>query len=226
MSQAFKAVQQYKIAVAATASVAQKINELDTIRALGKNPVLRVFAITTNVIAKVGIDNTVTADASKLDLVVNPGFGADTDWTKGAGWTIAAGVATATGAISTALSQISALMRNGYSYLTSFTATRAAGSVTLSVGGTAGTVRSTSATFAETIVAGATGVIALTGTGFTGTIDNVSVMSNLIPDNSFLVGSAAPPLDYAVASDVNYLSTISEDETATGTLHVTVGYYA
>ena len=31
-----------------------------------------------------------------LDLVINGAFAADTDWTKGAGWTIAVGVATGT----------------------------------------------------------------------------------------------------------------------------------
>lgn len=222
---AFKPVQQYKIAIAATASVAQKINELDTIRAMGKHPVLRVAALASHAIVKVGTTSAVSADASQVDIVTNGTFGADTDWTKGAGWTIAAGVATATGAISTALSQIPPLLRAGYSYLTSFVATRAAGSVKLSVGGTDGAARSTSATFTETIVAGSSGVLAFTGTAFTGTVDTLTCIPNLIPDNSFLVVDAAPAVDIAVANDVNYLSTISEDETDTGFLHVTVGYY-
>lgn len=223
---AFKPVQQYKIAIAATASPAQLMNELESIRDLGKNPILRVAALGSHAIVRVGA-STVTADASKVDITTNGAMAADTDWTKGTGWTIAAGVATATGAISTALSQVAALMRAGYAYLTSFDQTRSAGSCTLSLGGTAGTARSGSATYSEVIVAGADGgSIAFTGAGFTGTIDNVTVIPNLIPDNSFLVIDGAPPVDIAVARDVDYLSVISEDESDTGNLHVTVGYYS
>jgi len=110
------------------------------------------------------------------EYVTNGAFGSDTGWTKGTGWTIAAGVATATGAISTALSQTSAItLIAGYTYTITYTVTRTAGTVTPSVGGTAGTARSTNATFTETIVAGSTQILAFTGAGFSGTIDNVSV---------------------------------------------------
>lgn len=110
------------------------------------------------------------------EYVTNGAFASDTGWTKGTGWTIAAGVATATGAISTALSQTSAItLIEGYTYTITYTVTRTAGSITPSIGGTAGTARSSSATFTETIVAGSTQILAFTGTGFTGTIDDVSV---------------------------------------------------
>jgi len=110
------------------------------------------------------------------EYVTNGAFGSDASWTKGTGWTIAAGVATATGAISTALSQTSAItLVEGHTYTITYTVTRTAGTVTPSIGGTAGTARSTDATFAETIVAGSTQILAFTGAGFTGTIDNVSV---------------------------------------------------
>jgi len=110
------------------------------------------------------------------EYVTNGTFASDTGWTKGAGWTIAAGVATATGAISTALSQTSAIaLIAGYTYTITYTVTRSAGTVTPSIGETAGTARSSSATFTETIVAGSTQILAFTGAGFTGTIDNVSV---------------------------------------------------
>lgn len=117
-----------------------------------------------------------TTNGTFAEYVTNGTFAADTDWTKGTGWTIAAGVATATGAISTALSQASAItLIAGFTYTITYTVTRSAGSVTPSIGGTAGTARSSSATFVETIVAGTTQLIAFTGSGFTGTIDNVSV---------------------------------------------------
>lgn len=110
------------------------------------------------------------------EYVTNGAFASDTGWTKGTGWTIAAGVATATGAISTALSQSSAItLIAGFTYTITYTVTRTAGTVTPSIGGTAGTARSTNATFVETIVCGATQILAFTGAGFSGTIDNVSV---------------------------------------------------
>ena len=111
------------------------------------------------------------------EYVTNGAFGSDTGWTKGTGWTIAAGVATATGAISTTLSQTSAItLIAGYTYTITFTVTAVtAGTVTVSVGGTAGTARSTAATFKETIVVGSTQILAFTGAGFSGSIDNVTV---------------------------------------------------
>jgi hypothetical protein len=110
------------------------------------------------------------------EYVTNGAFASDTGWTKGTGWTIAAGVADAAGAISTALSQTSAItLIAGFTYTITYTVTRSAGSVTPSIGGTAGTARSSSATFTETIVAGTTQILAFTGAGFTGTVDNVSV---------------------------------------------------
>lgn len=110
-------------------------------------------------------------------LQTNGTFAADTDWTKGTGWAIAAGVATATTA-STALSQTVTLIA-GASYSVTFTiANAAAGSVAVSLGGgTAGTARSTDDTFTETIVAGSSdSLLAFTGDGFTGDIDNVTVV--------------------------------------------------
>lgn len=110
------------------------------------------------------------------EYVTNGTFASDTGWTKGTGWTIAAGVATATGAISTALSQTSAItLIEGYTYTITYTVTRTAGTVTPSIGGTAGTARSSNATFTETIVAGSTQILAFTGAGFSGTVDNVTV---------------------------------------------------
>ncbi len=127
------------------------------------------------------------------EYVTNGTFTTDTGWTKGTGWTIAAGVATATGAISTALSQTAAIaLIPGYSYTVTYTVTRTAGSVAVSLGGgTAGTSRSTNATFIETIVAGSDGTIALTGNGFSGTIDNVTVSGWILGTGWTTDGSTA-----------------------------------
>jgi len=111
------------------------------------------------------------------EYVTNGAFASDTGWTKGTGWTIAAGVATATGAISTVLSQTSAItLIEGFTYTLTFTVTAfTAGTVTASVGGTAGTARGSAATFTQTFIAGSSQIIAFTGAGFTGSIDNVTV---------------------------------------------------
>lgn len=112
------------------------------------------------------------------EYVTNGTFSSDTGWTKGTGWTIAAGVATATGAISTALSQTAAIaLIPSYSYSVTFTVTAyTAGTIAVSLGGgTAGTARSSAATFVQTIVAGSDGTISFTTAGFTGSIDNVTV---------------------------------------------------
>lgn len=120
------------------------------------------------------IEVALTGQVKGVDRVVNGNFAADTDWTKGSGWSIAAGVASATTS-SAALSQTIASIVAGATYSVTYTVTRSAGSVRPSLGGVNGTSRSTSATFTDNIVAGAGGVLAFTGTGFTGTIDVVSV---------------------------------------------------
>lgn len=118
----------------------------------------------------------VWVDSGLQNHATNGTFATDTGWTKGTGWTIAAGVATATGAISTAIEQTAGVtLIAGESYNVTMTITRSAGSLTPSVGGVSGTARSSSATFTETIIAGSTQTIAFTGSGFTGTLDSVTV---------------------------------------------------
>lgn len=108
------------------------------------------------------------------DLVSNGDFASDTIWTKGAGWSIGSGVASGSTA-SSDLEQTLVLVE-GISYEVVFDLSNfAAGTVTPKVGGTAGTTRSSNATFTETIVAGSSQLIELTGAGFTGDIDNVTV---------------------------------------------------
>lgn len=108
--------------------------------------------------------------------VTNGDFATDSDWTKGAGWSIGSGVATATGAISTALSQTSAVtVLEGQSYNLTYTVTRSAGGIIPSIGGTNGTERTSSGTYKETIIAGSTQLLAFTGNAFTGTLDNITI---------------------------------------------------
>lgn len=70
----------------------------------------------------------------------------------------------------------------GKSYTVAFTVTdRTTSDITVSLGGTNGTVRSTNATFSESIVAGTTNldIILTTGTTFDGKIDTVSVKEDI-----------------------------------------------
>lgn len=121
-----------------------------------------------------GFPTEIGKNGDFAEYVGNGGFDDETIWTAGTGWAIAAGVATATTA-STALSQSIATLEAGRAYTVTFTATRTAGSVQVSLGGTAGTARSTSSTFSEVIICGSTTTLAITGTGFSGTIDDVKI---------------------------------------------------
>lgn len=107
------------------------------------------------------------------DVIVNGAFSADTDWTKGGGWTIADGVAVATGAISTDLEATAAPLTSSATYRVTFTvATWTAGTITPTCGTQAGTARGAVGTYVEYITANGTGFKFATA-GFTGTIDNV-----------------------------------------------------
>lgn len=111
------------------------------------------------------------------DVVTNGAFGSDTGWTKGTGWTIAAGVADSDGSQSATsdLSQTPTLV-DGVTYKLTFDLTHSAGSVTPIVGGTSGTARSSANTFTENIVAGATDTLVFRASeDFVGTIDNVTL---------------------------------------------------
>lgn len=117
--------------------------------------------------------------SGRAEQVTNGAFATDSDWTKGAGWTIGSGTASHAAGTASELSQdISAATGTGY-YLTFTVSGRTAGSVTADIGGTDGTARSTNATFSETIHCGSDDTaIAFTATSdFDGDIDNVSVKS-------------------------------------------------
>ena len=105
----------------------------------------------------------------------NGGFDTDTNWTKGADWTIGSGVATASTSDEAISQDAASTIVEGESYNITYTITRSAGSIVPSIGGTDGESRSATGTYKETIIAGSTQVIAFTGTGFTGTVDDVSV---------------------------------------------------
>jgi hypothetical protein len=136
-------------------------------------------------------------------------------WILGTGWTTDGATAIATGAISTALSQTANAaypIIEGRIYYVTYTATRSAGTVTVNVGGTAGTARSSSATFSELIIAGSSQAISFTTSGFTGTIDNVTILpATAVPADTTLgtAGDLNPTGYFLGEGGSNSISTIA-----------------
>jgi hypothetical protein len=136
-----------------------------------------IFAANTDIWVRffgTGFPTEIGVNGKFAEYVGNGGFDDETIWTAGTGWAIGSGVATATTS-SAALSQTIATLEAGRAYTVTYTVTRTAGSVKISLGGTAGTARSTNATFSEVITCGATTTLAITGTGFSGTVDDVKI---------------------------------------------------
>lgn len=120
------------------------------------------------------------------DLAVNGGFSADSDWTKGTGWSIGSGVASS----DASQTSDSDLVNTGIAleatkkYSVTFTVSgRTAGNVTAVVGNTEGTDRSTNATFTEIITAANTDPLTIRADAdFDGDIDDVSIQLVSVDD--------------------------------------------
>jgi hypothetical protein len=125
------------------------------------------------------------------DLVTNGGFGADTDWTKETGWTIAGGVADCDGsqvANSNLYQAISVVAGSKYQFIFTLN-NRAAGSVRPFVGRSGsvglGTVRSADNTYTEYIIAGPTTLVGIEATDdFVGDVDDISLKLMAVEDSS------------------------------------------
>lgn len=132
--------------------------------------------------------------AVPANSVTNGTFDSDTVWTKGAGWTIGSGLATATGGISTSISQTASIaLKRGRTYVVDYDISVSAGTLTASVGGVSGTAHSASGHYTDIIKAGESQVIAFTGAGFTGALDSITVT----------------PLAYEKVADLPELATIT-----------------
>lgn len=110
------------------------------------------------------------------ELVTNGSFASDTAWTKGTGWSIAAGVAsfTATGSTSDLTSTGLTLTAGGI-YAVVATITRSAGTITVNCSGATYDI-SASGTYTLYLTATSASSFKFTaGTTFTGTVDDVSV---------------------------------------------------
>jgi hypothetical protein len=111
------------------------------------------------------------------NLVTNGDFSSATGWTAGAGWVIGSGVATATASSADLSTDIGAVATRWY--VVTFTVTRTAGSLTVIASGTATTTPTISESGTYTLyilAAGAGSTLIFRGSGFSGTIDNVSAV--------------------------------------------------
>lgn len=125
------------------------------------------------------------------EKVKNGTFDADSNWTKGSGWTISGGVATKASGNTNSIWQDTGEVA-GEIYKVTYTMVKTAGTgITVAIGGTSGTLRTTSGIYTEYIAASGTGELTFTPeTDFDGYIDNVKVQKatpenygNCIDDN-------------------------------------------
>ena len=112
------------------------------------------------------------------ELIINGAFTSGaTGWTLGDGtWAIGSGVATATTSSST-LAQTASTIESGAWYTLTFTCTRTAGSFVVTAGGwVSATIAASSTGYRVEFLTSNTDALTFTGTGFSGTIDNISLV--------------------------------------------------
>ena len=162
---------------------------------LAADPIINV----ADALQALTFDNTVTGvRVVDLDIrgpavnfsLANPDF-AGAGWTAGAGWAVGSGVATGTLA-ATDLEQDATGMTVGNSYEATYTVkSLTAGTVQLLLGTGAGTARSSVNAFTEAITNATDTVVRFRGAGFTGTIDDLFIVTNQpairIPNDSLFL---------------------------------------
>ncbi|WP_180375627.1 phage tail protein [Mesorhizobium sp. 8] len=128
-----------------------------------------------------GTFGRIDGDSTRTDLVIDGGFDADANWTKGTGWTISAGHATKTAGIASDLSQV-ITMTAGKVYRGAATVTgRTAGAITPKITGgaaVAGAAVLSDGRFLFQIVAGAAPVnlVFSADAAFNGSLDDVTLV--------------------------------------------------
>ncbi len=146
-------------------------------------------------LSKFNISNTGSITSTGTlgtNSIVNGTFDADTDWTKGSGWTIAGGVAVGT-ATTGNLNETATTVVAGKYYKLVHDGVVTSGTYRITAGGWTSDTISASATITRYFYAVSTAAVTFDGvTSFTGTIDNVvltEVQSSIAFDNSFLTTS-------------------------------------
>lgn len=132
------------------------------------------------------------ARSPATQLLTNGTFASDTVWTKGTGWTIAAGAASSDGTqvADSSLSQTPANMIAGRQMLVTYTLTWTAGTVKVRAGGgTPSTARAASGTYNEIINVGNANALfeIVADLDFVGSVDNVVALQEIMiaTDNEF-----------------------------------------
>jgi hypothetical protein len=120
------------------------------------------------------------AEDIRKNLVTNGYFNADTDWTKGTGWTISSGAAQAVAGSASDLSQTIAL-KVGQEYVLTADVTRSAGSVQFKLDSTnLGSAVSATGTLEVTFISTSASMSlkASKDSSFAGSVDNISIVTS------------------------------------------------
>lgn len=154
------------------------------------------FAIASNAAV-----NTPTTGS---DVAVNGGFSADTDWAKGTGWTIAAGLASK--AVGTQSDITETTGAASTLYLVTYTVSNyASGTFTALAGTNTGTGRSANGTYAELIYANGTTIGVRATNTAVGSIDNVSYIPYIT--SSLFASVSGQSVDSHVVANVTVSGT-------------------
>lgn len=152
----------------------------------------------------IATNKAVNTPTTMADVIVNGAMAADTDWTHGVNWAIAAGVATAT-APAGDLSQTVAPLTAKVWYRLTYDVTRTAGTITPTYGTATGVARSANGTYTEVVRANNTGFKLAPDAAYAGTVDNVVVLPNTL---SSLFSSLTAATTNVVASvDITFDAT-------------------
>lgn len=114
------------------------------------------------------------------ELITNGRMDADSDWTKGTGWSIGSGIASKSAGTAASLSQAVAGIEEGSIYLLTYSMKRTAGTVTPRLVGdttVSGVARSAAGSYLEIFIApaGSISIDFLGNDAFAGSVDNVSL---------------------------------------------------
>ena len=150
------------------------------------------------------LDKSQAPPSMGANQITNGGFAADSDWTKGTGWSIGSGVATKAAGSAALLSQAQTMTAGRY-YIVTYTITRSAGTITPQFAGgstVSGTARSSSGTYTDimTAVSGNNTIQFSADSSFAGTVDDVSVKVLSAGNHAYQVTSGQRP-SLSIAAD-------------------------
>jgi len=134
----------------------------------------------TDIMLEVDPENEGAFEEATANLVVNHDFAVDSNWTKGAGWTISGGKASNDGSFGSGNSFLISSESDasvGDTYEITFTVSNyVEGTVKARAGQAGGTARTANGTYTEVMVATSTETARLQATNsFTGSVDNVTI---------------------------------------------------